>query len=129
MFADVVPIQAFILVYLGLATVRFFAVPWWAGVVAAAAFVPASALAAAGIGAVLGPLNGSTGYLPVPILIALYAAALRRRAPEAARGLLIGAGLLAMSLVFRTIDEAVCPAFPRARTFSGTSSTARCSAG
>ena len=29
--ADVVPIQAFILIYLWLATVRFFALPWWAG--------------------------------------------------------------------------------------------------
>ncbi len=115
--ADVMPIQLFILVYLGLATVRFFAVPWWAGVAAAAAFVPASALAAAGIGAVFGPLNGSTGYLPVPILIALYAAALRNRAPAAARGLAIGAGLLAVSLVFRTVDEAVCPAFPRGTHF------------
>ena len=59
-----------------------------------------------------GPLNGSAGYLPVPVLIACYALALRRRAPEAARGLAIGAGMLAVSLFFRTIDAAVCPAFP-----------------
>ena len=43
MMADVVPIQVFILVYLALATIRFFALPWWAGVLAAAAFVPVSA--------------------------------------------------------------------------------------
>ena len=61
MLADVLPIQIFILVYLGLATVHFFALPWWAGVAAAAAFLPASALAAAGLGALFGPLNGSTG--------------------------------------------------------------------
>ena len=48
MLADVVPIQVFILVYLALATVRFFGAPWWGGVAAAAAFVPVSALAAAG---------------------------------------------------------------------------------
>ena len=112
MVADVVPIQVFILVYLALATMRLFGAPWWGGIAAAAAFVPASALAAGGIGAVVGPLNGSTGYLPVPILIGLYALALRRRAPEAARGLAIGAGMLAVSLFFRTIDAAVCPAFP-----------------
>ncbi len=110
--ADVVPIQIFILVYLALATVRFFGVPWWGGVAAAAAFVPASAVLARGIGAVFGPLNGSVGYLPVPILIAAYAVLLRRRAPAAARGLAIGAGLLAVSLVFRTVDQAVCGAFP-----------------
>ena len=117
MLLDVAPIQAFILVYIGLATVRFFAAPWWAGVLAAAAFVPASAAVASGIGALFGPLNGSTGYLPVPILILGYAAALYRRAPEAARGLAIGAGMLVVSLVFRTIDEAVCAAFPAGTHF------------
>ncbi|HRO12509.1 ceramidase domain-containing protein [Amaricoccus sp.] len=112
MLADVVPIQVFILVYLAVATVRFFGVPWWGGVAAAAAFVPASAVLARGMAAVVGPLNGSVEYLPVPLLIALYALALRRRAPEAARGLAIGAGVLVVSLFFRTVDVAVCPAFP-----------------
>ena len=112
MLADVVPIQAFILVYLALATIRFFGTPWWGGVLAAVAFVPASALLSSAIGAVTGPLNGSVGYLPVPILIALYAFLLRERAPAAARGLLIGAGILAVSLFFRTVDDAVCGAVP-----------------
>ncbi len=31
LLADVIPIQAFILIYVYLATVRFFALPWWAG--------------------------------------------------------------------------------------------------
>jgi hypothetical protein len=112
MLADVVPIQAFILIYLGIATVRFFALPWWAGVVAAALFVPYAALVERAAEAVAGPMNGSTGYMPVPILIAGYAMLLWRRAPETARGLLLGAGMLATSIFFRTIDEAVCPAFP-----------------
>ena len=30
LYADVIPIQLFILVYLCLATIRFFAAPWWA---------------------------------------------------------------------------------------------------
>jgi hypothetical protein len=110
--ADVVPIQGFILIYLGLATVRFFALPWWAGVLAAALFVPYAAVTARAVGAAFGPLNGSAGYVPVPVLIAAYAALLWRRAPETARGLALGAGLLAVSLVFRTIDRAVCPGFP-----------------
>jgi hypothetical protein len=112
LYADVVPIQVFILAYLCLATIRFFAAPWWAGVLAAAAFVPASALAASAIRAAFGPLNGSVGYMPVPILVLLYAAALRRRAPGTARGLAVGAGILALSLFFRTIDAAVCAAVP-----------------
>jgi hypothetical protein len=112
MFADVLPIQGFILVYLALATVRFFGAPWWAGVLAALAFVPASGALAAGIGTVTGPLNGSVGYLPVPILIVAYALLLRNLAPEAAGGLLVGAGILAVSLFFRTVDDAVCGSFP-----------------
>ena len=125
MLADVLPIQIFILVYLYAATVRFFAAPRWlglaaaaafvpisAGVAAAAAFVPASAGLSALVVAAVGPLNGSAGYLPVPLLIALYAGLLRRRSPEAARGLLVGAAMLVVSLAFRTIDEAVCPGFP-----------------
>jgi hypothetical protein len=111
-FADVVPIQIFILVYLALATIRLFGAPAWAGVAAAIAFIPASALLAAAIRAGFGPLNGSTGYLPVPLLILLYAVALRTRAPDAARGLALGAGLLALSLLFRTVDRAACPLVP-----------------
>jgi hypothetical protein len=110
--ADVIPIQAFILIYLGLATVRFLALPWWAGVVAAGLFVPYAAVAARGVGAVFGPMNGSAGYVPVPVLIAGYAAVMWRRAPETARRLLIGSVILGLSLVFRTVDEAVCPVFP-----------------
>ena len=112
MLADVVPIQAFILIYLGIASVRFFALPRWAGLVVAVLFVPYAALVERAVEALAGPMNGSTGYVPVPILIAGYAAALWQQAPETARGLLAGAGMLAASIFFRTIDEAVCPAFP-----------------
>jgi hypothetical protein len=112
LYADVIPIQIFILAYIYLATVRFFAVPWWGGLLAVVAFIPYAALVSGGLGALVGPLNGSIGYVPVPILIAAYAVALRHRRPEAARGLAIGAGILAASLVFRTLDAGICPAFP-----------------
>jgi hypothetical protein len=111
MLADVIPIQIFILVYLYAATVRFFGAPAWGGLLAAAAFLPLSGALATAIGALTGPLNGSVGYLPVPMLILAYAAALRRR-PETARRLAIGAALLALSLLFRTVDAAVCPGLP-----------------
>ena len=110
--ADVVPIQLFILLYLYLATVRFFAQPWWAGVLAVALFVPYSIVTAQAVAAAFGPLNSSVGYVPVPILIAAYGTALWRRSPDSAIGLWVGAGILAVSLVFRTIDQAVCDAFP-----------------
>lgn len=112
MMADVVPIQGFILLYLYLATVRFFGTPPWVGIVAVVLFVPYAAVVGRGIGAVFGPMNGSVGYMPVPILIAAYGAALWRRAPRTAAGLLAGAGLLALSLAFRTMDQAVCGRFP-----------------
>jgi hypothetical protein len=112
MLADVLPIQAFILVYIHLATVRFFAAPHWAGLAAAAGFVPASAAVARGIARLFGPLNGSVGYLPVLLLIAAYALALIRRAPETARGLAVGTAILSLSLFFRTVDAAVCEALP-----------------
>jgi hypothetical protein len=54
----------------------------------------------------------SAGYWPVPLLIALYAVLLRKRAPETAWGLGVGAGILILSLGFRTTDMAVCEAFP-----------------
>lgn len=112
LMADVIPIQAFILVYLYLATVRFFAAPWWAGALAVVAFIPYAALTARGLAAVVGDLNGSIGYVPVPILIAAYAVVLQARAPETARGLAIGAGILAVSLAFRSLDNAVCGTLP-----------------
>jgi hypothetical protein len=112
MLADTLPILVFILSYLFLATVRFFRLPLWAGAIAVVAYFPYSRLVTGGLEPLVGGLNGSLSYVPVPILIAGYAAALWRRRPETARGLLIGVGILALSLLFRTIDEAVCPGFP-----------------
>ena len=112
LLADVIPIQAFILIYVYFATVRFFALPWWAGAAAVALFVPYAWATGALIGAAFGPMNGSVGYAPVPILIAAYAVALRVRAPATARGLAIGAATLVVSLAFRTMDAAVCGPFP-----------------
>ena len=115
--ADVLPIQTFILLYIHLATVRFFAAPPWAGLAAAVAFVPLSALVATGIRGLFGPLNGSVGYMPVLLLMVAYAAALARRAPATARSMAIGAAILAVSLGFRTVDAGVCSRFPHGTHF------------
>lgn len=110
--ADVLPILAFILIYLHLATTRFLRAPVWAGLLAATAYIPVSMALSAGLTAVFGRLNGSISYLPVALVIGAYAVALRWRDPETGRGLAIGAGLLCLSLGFRTIDQAICPIFP-----------------
>ncbi|WP_306415992.1 hypothetical protein [Tateyamaria sp. Alg231-49] len=44
----------------------------------------------------------------MPVLIAIYAVLLWRRYPKLARGLLIGVGILMLSLTFRSIDDALC---------------------
>ena len=109
---DVLPIVAFILVYIYLATTRFFGLARVLGGGAVVAFFPYAAAVTWMVTTLVGPLNGSVSYVPVPILILGYAAALMPRDPETARGLAIGAGLLFLSLLFRTIDAGVCAGFP-----------------
>lgn len=107
---DVVPILVFILGYFLLALRRFLALPpapALAGLVAFAAF------------AIFMPrllpqsfLNGSGGYLPALGALLVVGGLLLRRDPPAARGLLMAAGIFAVSLGLRSIDRAICPAFP-----------------
>lgn len=107
--ADTLPILLFILVYLFAATRDFLGRPaWQAGLVVAAFPVVAAGLAP--LFARLPLYGGSAGYMPVPLLIGLYAAILARRAPALARGLAAGAGLLLLSLTFRSLDPVLCAA-------------------
>ncbi|MEX0969653.1 MAG: ceramidase domain-containing protein [Paracoccaceae bacterium] len=110
--ADVLPIMTFILVYIYAATTRFLNQPLWVGVLIAVGFLPASGVLGYGISALFGPLNGSVGYMPVVVIILAYAAILRNSAPATARGLALGAGVLAVSLTFRTLDEPLCEIAP-----------------
>lgn len=57
-------------------------------------------------------LQAASAYAPLPILIAIYAVLLRQRLPQVARGLAIGAGLLVVSLTFRSLDAPLCAAIP-----------------
>lgn len=59
----------------------------------------------------------SSGYWPLPLLMLLYGAALRRRSPATARGLWIAAGLVGVSLSFRSIDMPLCAAMPAGTHF------------
>ena len=112
MMADVIPILVFILAYVHLATVRFFALPVWAGIAAVVLYIPYSAAFGLIFEPLVGSLNGSMSYMPVPVLILGYAAVLRGRRPGTARGLAIGAGILFVSLFFRTIDRSICASLP-----------------
>ncbi len=108
---DVLPILGFILLYLYAATRDFLGLSriWAAGAVVA--FFPYAALTVPVLAAIL-PLGSSSAYLPVPVLILGYAVVLRRRAPRTARGMALGAGILLVSLAFRTLDGPVCGALP-----------------
>ena len=45
-------------------------------------------------------------------MIAVYGVLLCNRYPETAKGLLVGSGMLTLSLTFRSVDEMVCRAMP-----------------
>lgn len=108
---DVLPILAFILLYVFAATRDYFgARPWVAGAVTAG-FIPYAAATVPLFQMVPG-LGSSASYAPVPLLIAVYALLLRHRLPEVARGLAIGAGILVVSLTFRTLDQPSCDLVP-----------------
>ncbi len=109
--ADVLPIVVFILAYVFVATRDFLRQPVWVAGLAALAFIPYSMALTPLFRAV--PFFGTSAmYWPVPVLILLYALVLRRRAAATARGLAVGAGILMVSLTFRSLDGPVCEALP-----------------
>ena len=112
LFADIVPIAVFILVYTWFALRRFAAAPGWActagvlGVLAIALAVP--------------PLTGFRGGSYVAALIAMIGIGgyLRSRRHRAGTALLAAAGLFLVSLALRTADQPVCAAFPAGTHFA-----------
>ena len=109
--ADVTPIAAFVLLYLYAVNRAAFGLGPWAALGLTALFFPYVAMMVPVFSMVPG-LGASAGYVPVALLILLYAAFLRGRLPDFARGLAVGGGLLILSLAFRTADEAICAAVP-----------------
>lgn len=111
MLADVLPILAFIMLYIFAATRDYFGTSTGVALLAALGFIPFAA-ATVPLFSVIPGLGSSASYAPVPLLILLYAALLRRRLPDTARGLAIGAAILIISLTFRTLDQPLCDAVP-----------------
>lgn len=108
---DVLPILAFILLYVFAATRDLLGARGWWPWVAVAGFFPYAIGAGAALGAVL-PLGSSAGYAPIPPLILAYAWAVGRSAPRTGWGMALGAGILILSLTFRTLDGPFCEALP-----------------
>jgi len=111
MIADVVPIAIFILVYIYAANRDFWGLSRRAALMGTALFLPYAALLTPLFSA-LPFFHISSAYWPVPLLIGIYAIALRTRAPRTARGLGTGAAVLTLSLVFRSLDMPLCPQIP-----------------
>lgn len=109
--ADTAAIAGFVLVYVYAANRRVLGLGRAVAVAGALAVVPYAAL----LGFLFAQLPGfavSAIYWPIPLLIALYALGLHHRRPAVARGFAIGACVLTLSLILRSIDSAVCEVFP-----------------
>jgi len=107
--ADVVPIGLFMVSYLVYAMRRFLGENWVVTGLATIAFVAALGFAG-GVRCGDGRcLNGSVGYLPALfalVVVGLLARGRGRR--QAGDALLLGAGVFAISLTFRTLDMDLC---------------------
>jgi hypothetical protein len=117
LYADVIPIAVFIYGYLLLALRRFLRLP-----LAVSAAVLAAYVAGAQALSWFAPpraLNGSIDYLPA--LAALIAVTCAARGPDSAtnrrRGLGLAVLIFTASLALRSIDLAVCDAFPQGTHF------------
>ncbi len=106
--ADVLPILGFILLYIYAATRDFLGARPWLAALAAAGFVPFAA-ATAPLFAMVPVLGVSAGYWPVVAMIMIYAGLLRG---TVGRRLAIGAAILTVSLVARSLDGVICAAVP-----------------
>ncbi len=113
---DVLPILVFILLYIFAANRDFWGMTTGRAIAATMLFFPFAALTVP-VFAQLPYVAGSAGYMPVPLLIAIYAVLLRHRAPRTARGLAIGVALLGLSLTARILDMPLCGEVPAGTHF------------
>ena len=108
--ADVAPIVLFILVYIFAINRHVWRLGAWSALGLTALFFPYAA-ATIPIFDLL-PIGSTSGYAPVPLLILIYAGLLWRREPVLARGFVVGAAILILSMTARTLDEPLCAVLP-----------------
>lgn len=109
--ADTTPIAAFILLYIFVANRQFWGLSLLPALLLTGLFIP-YVFVTYPVFSNLPFFEVSAGYWPVPLLIGIYAILLRSREPDVSRGLAIGAGILVLSLIFRTLDMPVCGTLP-----------------
>jgi hypothetical protein len=113
---DTTPIALFILLYLFAVNRDVWGMRVWMALSGAALFLPYAALTAP-VWQGLPVLAVSAGYIPVPVLILIYAVLLWAHTPPVARGFVLGAGLLLLSLTARSVDEILCASLPMGTHF------------
>ncbi len=115
LIADVAPITAFIYAFFFYAMRRYIGLGTTGALAAMVGFLALSF----GFGELMpaGALNGSGDYLPAFAAMVAVGAELIRRGHPAGHWVLGAGGVFAISLTFRTVDPAVCPAFPTGTHF------------
>lgn len=110
--ADVLPILAFVLLYLYSANRHLLGMRRIWALACTCLFFAYAPLATIAVAAVIPPIGGSAGYGAIAMLIFGYGIGLWRRRPDVAPGLLIGALVLSVSITFRALDEPLCDVNP-----------------
>lgn len=106
--ADVAPIGVFMICYLGYALRWFAGAGWIVTAVLLVVFVAALGYAETVTCDGRACLNGSVGYLPALATLLLIGVWLQPSGHPAARYLLAGAAVFAVSLTLRTLDRSLC---------------------
>lgn len=114
--ADSLSILVFILLYIYATNRGIWEQRPWPAFWAMWLFVPFVAVTAPVLAMVL-PLGSSAAYASVPLLIVIEAALMWRFAPATARGFLLGATILSVSIALRILDEPLCAAIPTGTHF------------
>ena len=104
---DVTAILIFILTYIFVANLRFLACSKMVSLIGVILIFPYQ-LILTSILSNIQFFGSSVQYIPVAILIFIYSGLLRKSEPNLSHELFIGASILCLSIIFRTIDEPFC---------------------
>ena len=107
---DVTAILIFILTYIFVANRRFLVWSKMVSLIGVIMFFPYQ-LFLVSILSNIQFFGSSVQYIPVAILIFIYSGLLRKSEPNLSRGLFIGAAILCLSIISRTVDEPLCSIF------------------
>jgi hypothetical protein len=110
------PIALYIYAFLWLFLARVAGLPWWGALGGLGLFAVASRVLTAPFPP--GSFNGSYVYFPALAALALLAAYAWRRGHGGAGRLAAAAGLFAVSILFRSVDELVCGSWPLGTHFA-----------